>query len=634
MFDLHDSHRRAPRILPALVVLAALSPARAAETPILLTVDASAVARRVVHAQLTIPAAPGPLTLYYPKWVPGTHGPSGPIGRLAGLKLSAAGQPLAWRRDPVELYAFHCDVPPGTDAVQAELVYVIPAQQPPFDVSVGVAASTHLAVLNWNALLLYPKGKPPETLTYAASLRLPSGWKLGTALPVAGESQEAIRFKPVPLPQLVDCPVLAGAHFRSFPLRVPDGTPHQLDVAGETPAALEVPADLLAGFAGVAAEAGALFGSRHYPGFHFLLALSDRIPSFGLEHHACSVNSASPRALGKDVQARWWLTFVFAHEYIHSWNGKYRRPAGLVTPDWQQPLRTDLLWVYEGLTQYLGLVLDARSGLWTAPQFREELAGTAANLDRPSARAWRSVLDTAVAAPLSAAPGSPSWRGVSDYYYEGVLIWLEADTLIRRQTAGRRSLDDFCKQFFGGTGGAVAIRPYEADDIFRALDAVAPYDWKSFFRSRLTSTAPHAPLGGITASGWKLVYTDVVPERSKARRLVDLSYSAGLVLAEDGNVTDVLEGTPAVTAGFLPGMRVVAVNDRRWSADVLHQALATAKAGAKPLELLVEEGDFLRTLPLDYKGGDRYPHLERDAGRPDLLSDILTAHAPSPPAAR
>jgi predicted metalloprotease with PDZ domain len=623
-----------PRILAALCLVTILAPAGATEAPITLKVDASAVARRLVHAQLTIPAAPGPLTLYYPKWVPGTHGPTGPIGRLGGLKLTAAGQPLAWRRDSVELYSFHCEVPPGADAVEAELVYALPAQSPPFDVSVGVVASAHIAVLNWNALLLYPKGKPPESLSYSASLRLPADWKVGTALPVASESHDMIQFQTVPLPRLVDCPVLAGAHVRHFPLRVPDGTPHWLDVAAETPAALEIPADLLTGFAGVATEAGALFGSRHYPDFHFLVGLSDKIPSFGLEHHACSVNTASPRALRNDVQARWWLTFVFAHEYIHSWNGKYRRPEGLVTPDWQQPLRTDLLWVYEGLTQYLGLVLDARSGLWTPQQFREELAGLAANLDRPSARTWRSVLDTAISAPLSAAPGTPSWRGVSDYYYEGVLIWMEADTLIRRQTEGRRSLDDFCRAFFGGTGGSVGIRPYQAEDIFHALNAVAPNDWKSFFRSRLNSTAPNAPLGGITESGWKLVYTNVQAERMRARHSVDLSHSAGLLLTQDGTVSDVLEGTPAVSAGFLPGMHVVGVNDRRWSPEAMHQALAAARTTARPVELLVEEGDFLRSVRLDYKGGDRYPHLERDAGRPDLLDEILAARAAAKPAER
>ena len=593
------------------------------QRPIQLTVDATSITRRVVLSTMTIPANPGPLTLFYPKWIPGTHGPNGPIARLGGLKLAANGATIPWKRDAVDLFAFHCDVPEGATAVNAELMYAIPPSPPALDVSSGIVASSKLAFINWNALVLYPQGKTAEECQYTAKLLLPQGWKHASALSDAKVDGDTIEFERVSLERLVDSPVLAGANLRTYPLKLSDGVPHFLDVATESAKELELTPEFLRQVTGLAAESGTLFGTRHYRSFHFLLALSQKIPGFGLEHHECTVNSASPAGPSGDPQSRWWLTFLLAHEYVHSWNGKHRRPAEMICSNYQQPEKTELLWVYEGLTQYLGLLMDARSRFWTPEQFRDELANTAGNLDYASARAWRPLLDTAIAAPLGGAASGHSWRGQSDYYYEGALIWLEADALIRQQTQGRQSLDDFCRRFFGATGGDPSVKGYQFEDVMAGLRDVAPYDWKQFFTTRLSTTGERLPLGGIERSGWKLVYTQTPLERSRQRQGRDLSASLGLMLGESGTISEVLQDMPAAKAGLVPGMKVVRVNDRAWSAAVMHEALKKAKAGNELLSLAIDDEGTVKSYQLNYHGGERFPHLERDAGKPDLLTEIL-----------
>jgi predicted metalloprotease with PDZ domain len=354
-----------------------------------------------------------------------------------------------------------------------------------------------------------------------------------------------------------------------------------------------------------------------------LLGLSDRLPAFGLEHHECSVNTASPRAFTGDAAAKWWLTFLLPHEYLHSWNGKYRRPAGLISPDYEGPHQTDLLWVYEGLTQYLGLVMDARSGLWTPEQYRENLALTAAELDRRSGRVWRPLADTALASQIHTVSSRHTWRGGSDYYYEGVFIWLEVDGIIRQQSQGKKCLQDFCRSFFGGDDGKVLVKPYSFDDVMNALEEIAPYDWPGFFKKRLGSTEAHAPLAGLEAAGWRLVYSDTLPESLKGRGTLDQSYSLGCWLSKDGAIQDVIPDLPASKVGLLSGMRVLAINGKRFSEDALRQALkASAKDDAK-LEFLIENGDDFKTYSLDYHGGEKYPNLEREPSRLDILSEII-----------
>jgi predicted metalloprotease with PDZ domain len=594
--------------------------------PIRLDVDATEAPRKILHARLSIPAKPGPLTLLYPKWIPGEHGPTGPVTDLAGLKLKAAGKSIAWRRDDVDMYAFRCEVPQGAEAVEVALDFLLPASTEGF--SSAASATAHLAVISWNQVLLYPQGWASDELTYAASLRLPSGWKYGTALSGA-QNGANVTFDPVTLTRLVDSPVIAGEHFRSIKLTDGGAPSFQIDMVSDSEAALGMDPEQIAGYKQLVVEARKLFGAHHYEHYHFLYTLSDNVAHFGLEHHESSDDRVAERTL-LDEPLRKSSADLLPHEFVHSWNGKYRRPAGLATPDYQQPMKGGLLWVYEGLTEYLGSILAARSGLRGAEDQRDHLAAIAAYLDLYPGRTWRPLADTAIAAQLL-YNASPAWaalrRGV-DFYDEGELIWLEADVIIRQQSKGQRSLDDFCRRFHGGQSGPPAVKPYTFDDVVNTLNEVAPYDWRAFFTARLNSTEPHAPLGGITGSGWRLVYTDVQGKLLKAleeaNKVADLSFSIGLKLKEDGTVNDIVPGLAAAQAGIGPGMKVVAVNGRRYTITALREALQAGKNSPQPLDLLVENGEFFKTYRLNYHGGERFPHLERDPARPDLLEQIIS----------
>ncbi|HEV2115648.1 MAG TPA: M61 family peptidase, partial [Terriglobales bacterium] len=440
-----------PLVFSAISLFFFCAVSAAQNAPITLNVDAREAPRRIFHVRLSFPVSAGPLTLYYPKWLPGNHRPTGPIANLVGLHFSASGQVIPWNRDDVDMYAFHVNVPAGASTLEAGFDYVTPSHGPGrFD----PVSTDQLMILNWNVVLLYPAGKPARDFTYNATLELPAGWKFGTALPVSSHSSSAVAFAPAPLNTLIDSPVLAGANYRAVPLPAPGSPPQELDIAADSAAVLEIPEESVADYTRLMAEAGALFGAHHYRDYHFLLTLSDVEPPNGLEHHESSDDRAPERTL-IDPSLRKLMASLLPHEYAHSWNGKYRRPAGLATPDYQQPMKGELLWVYEGLTTYLGEVLAARSGLYTPAQFREQLALTAAQMDHRAGRLWRPLEDTAVAAQiLYEAPREwTSWRRSADFYPESELTWLEADTIIRKQTNGRRSLDDFCRAFEGPPSG-------------------------------------------------------------------------------------------------------------------------------------------------------------------------------------
>jgi predicted metalloprotease with PDZ domain len=600
--------------------------------PIVLEVDARDAPRRLFHAHLSIPASPGPLTLVYPEWIPGEHGPVGPIADLSGLRFVAGGQDLPWQRDPVDMYAFHLEVPAGADAVAVDLDYLSPVDTGKY--SAGPSATPELAVVSWNTLLLQPQGKGSDDLTYRASLRLPEGWRFGTALPVASERPEAVDFEPVSLTTLVDSPVLTGAHFRTIEL-TPGPTPHRICIAADAEADLAAPPELIEHWKALVAETGALFGTRHYRSYTFLLTLSDHTAHFGLEHHESSDNRVPERSL-VDPDDRLLAAGLLSHEMVHSWNGKYRRPAGLQPGSYERPMRDRLLWVYEGLTTYLGNVLAARSGLLTPGEYRELLAAQASEMVHRAGRAWRPLVDTAVAAQdlYEARPEWQSLRRGTDFYPEGQLLWLEADTVIRRETRGARSLDDFCRRFFGGAGGAPAVVPYEFDDLVAALNAVAPYDWRSFWNERLDRKGTD-PLGGVRASGWRLGYTDVEPRMVKAReerrKVVEASDSLGFDVAKaDGLIPDVVGVSPAFEAGVAPGMHLVAVNGRKLSKEMLHDGIRETKDRGS-VDLLVENASFYRTLTVRYDGGLRYAQLDADPSATDLLSRIIEPLAGPPP---
>jgi predicted metalloprotease with PDZ domain len=612
------------------VVLSSISVCAANAPTITLTVDASDAPRKMFHAELHIPAKPGTLTLYYPKWIPGEHGPTGPITDLTGLKFSASGKALKWRRDLLDGFTFHVEVPAGENEVTANLDYASPAAFEP-GYSAGMAATEKLYIVNWNTLLLYPSGYASDQLTFSASLRLPAGWKFGTSLHVSNQTGSDIHFAPVSLTMLVDGPVLAGQYLKVVPLTAPgDATPAELDLAADSAAALDAPEQVFEHYRNLVKQAGMLFGARHYTDYHFLLTLSDHVAHFGLEHHESNDSRVDERSL-IDEDGRKVTTGLLPHEYVHSWNGKYRRPADLATPDYEQPMQTDLLWVYEGLTEYLGDMLSARSGERTPSLARDVLAELAADLDHRSGRVWRNLQDTADGVPsMQDAPHEwQDYRRPLDYYDEDVLTWLWADVIIRQQTKGAKSLDDFCQLFHGAPSGPPMVKTYTFDDVMNALNQIAPYDWRGFWQARLTNHGPGAPLGGLEASGWKLVYDEYPSDLARAEnrddKALNAQYSVGLIAGSDGAVKDTIEGMVAAKAGIGPGMKIVAVNGRRFTSDAWHDAIRAAKTSPSPIELIVENTDYFRVIKLDYHGGESYPHLVRDELKPDLLSEIYRA---------
>ncbi len=614
----------------SLVVAAAASEPNPA---VKLDVDATDAARKILHARMQISAHPGPLTLVYPKWVPGDHAPTGPITDLVGLKMSVAGKPIAWRRDAEDMYAFVTDLPAGASSLDVALDYLSP---PGADGSAsGASATAQLLDLSWNEVLLYPKGATASEIRYAPTLRLPAGWQFGTALVPTDRTGDAVQFEPVSLETLVDSPVVAGAHFRTVDLSPGAQPPHFLHIVADSAAALELKPEDSRHFSHLTAETGALFGARHYQTYHFLLTLSDHVAHFGLEHHESSDNRQGEKYL-IDADSLKLKAGLLPHEMVHSWNGKYRRPTGLATPDYQQPMQGELLWVYEGLTDYLGQLLAARCGLWTDDTYRQSLALDAAKLDNEPGRTWRPLADTTVAAQLlyDARKEGSAWRRGVDFYPEGELIWLEADVLIRQLTDGRRSLDDFCRKFHGGPSGPPRVVTYTIDDVLAALNETAPHDWRQFFQARVYQTTPRAPLGCIEAGGWHLVYSNTVPDMLKSAqselKFTDLRYSIGLIIKDDGAVQDVMPDSPADKAGVGAAMKLIAVNGRRYAADDLRTAIQAAMTNSAPIELLVENDDYFKTCKVDYHGGERYPWLERDESKPDLLTAILKPLTPKP----
>jgi predicted metalloprotease with PDZ domain len=624
--------------LTLIPFFAAATLAQTLQNPAHLDVDLREAPRHIFHAKLTLPVKPGPLTLVYPRWIPGEHSPVGPIVDLVGLKIRAGEKEIAWRRDDVDMFAFHLDVPTGVDNLVASYDYVSPAEA---SGSRERPSSTEkFAILNWYMVTLYPQGTPTDDLIYTATLRLPSGWKYGTALPVAKESPDGIEFAPATLTTVIDSPVITGQYLHHIDLSPTQTPSHMIHVVADGPGPLEPTPAEVQHLRQLVAETGALWGARHYRRYDFLLTLSDRIPGDGVEHHESSDNRTE-EAFFLDPEA-FETSDLLAHEFTHSWNGKYRRPAGLATPDYQAPMKGELLWVYEGMTQYYGVVLSARSEITPPGIFRETLAVVAAYLNDRPGRTWRDLQDTAIAAQIlySSPTEWSSWRRSVDYYDEGTLLWLEADTIIRKESNGKKSLDDFCRKFEGGEDTGPKVVPYTFDDVVAGMNVIAPYDWRGFFTERLKSHGPGAPLGGLENSGWKLVFNDTPNESERigeaSLQEFDFQFSLGFTVhgpgGEDGDhLLDVIPGSPAASAGLAPGMHLIAVNGRKWSPEILRDALRAAKSNSSPIELLAANGDFFQTYRVDYHGGERHPHLEQIGGKPDLLSDIIKMKAPAVP---
>ncbi len=605
--------------------------------PIRLEVDSSQAPQKILHVHEEIPVKPGPLTLYYPEWIPGEHMPDGPIIEVAGLKFSGGGKTIPWRRDLVEMFSIHLDVPAGVSSLDADFDFLLSAPTTGF--SAGASATASLNVLSWNQVLFYPSGFAARDLTFTPSLRLPAGWKYGTALSGAKQNGDTIDFSPTPLNTLVDSPVLAGRYFREIQLTPGQDPPHYMDIAADSPAALAMTPETQMHFRQLVAETGALFGVRHYRDYHFLLTLSDDVAHFGLEHHESSDDRTGERSL-IDESERIGFAGLLPHEFVHSWNGKYRRPVGLATLDYQQPMKDDLLWVYEGLTEYLGNVLTARSGLLTQEQSMEELAGLVATYEHRPGRDWRPLQDTADAAPFlyNATFDWSNWRRGTDFYEEGELLWLDVDATLRGLTKDKKSMNDFCRIFHGGAGGRPELKAYNFDDVVATLNSLAPYDWAGFLRARLDGVATKTPMEAVENSGWKLVYNEEENEveeiENATEKAVSFIYTIGMVASDEGTVLDVTYGGPSYKAGIGPGMKIIAVNGKQFSEGQMKEAIAAAKSAVAPIQLIVSNGAEYKSYSVDYHGGLRYPHLERDMNKADYLSEILRPMAPGPATAQ
>jgi predicted metalloprotease with PDZ domain len=629
-------------ILTLTGLFLALAPANLpAEGPTLqVEVDARELARRLVHADIRIPCQPGPLRLWYPKWIPGCHGADGPLQNVGGFRVETTdGKPISWKRDEVELFCVHCDVPAGVSEIRAHLDYICnePAVLAAGYLSYG---NSSVGVLNWNTCLVYPEGPTAEETRVQLRLRLPARWQYATALKSAG-TDDAVAFEPVSLVELIDSPLIAGEHLRTIAL---DTTPKSfLHVASESPSALQLDRKVIDLYTRVVNEAHALFGRAHYPEFHFLITCSDDLGYLGLEHRTSSLNGVRERDLLDDKKRKGWVANLIPHEYVHAWCGKYRRPAAMCTANFHTPQKTRLLWVYEGLTEYLGEVLMVRSGLIAPPEYREMLAAQFGSLMRRQGRRWRSLEDTAVASPILRA-ASASWndlRRSQDYYPEGALVWLEADAIIRDLSQGKHSLDDFCKKFLGhGQSRSDAhpdaqVVPYDLPEIVHDLKQLAGYDWDTFFARHVSATQQDLPLDVVGRCGYRLGYTtkspaylDYLQERAGGE-LFSARDSLGLTFHSDGRIADVAPGLPGDKAGLAPGMRVLGVNSKKFSCERLDDALADSVARRK-IEFLLLDGEQFRTVTVEYADGLRYLELVRNRERPDVLGAILNPVASRP----
>lgn len=620
----------APPALP--VALAPIPPAADQPYPgdITIQVDATDIDRRIVSVRQSIPVAQaGPLVLLYPQWIPGNHAPVGPVDDVANLVITANGQRLPWVRNTLNTNAFQVEVPEGASTVEVAFDWLTPV-----DGSQGrVVVTDNMLNIQWEKAILYPAGYDFRRMTIRPSLRLPDGWNYGTALDTVAFENGLATFAPISLAHFADSPVFAGRHFRQI----------DLDPGGRSPVRLNIVADeasMLASWPehdelhrNLVRQADRLFGARHFDHYDFLLAVTDELGGIGLEHHRSSENSVDTHYF-TDQHGTLADRDLLGHEYTHSWNGKWRRPADQLVADLNTPLQNSLLWVYEGQTQYWGLVLTARAGLMTKQQALDVLANQAATYadDNPG-RTWRAMQDT-VNDPIIAQRRPQPWASLQrseDYYREGAMIWLDADTWIREHSRGRRSLDNFARAFFGVEDGNWDATPYTFAEVVSTLNGVEANDWAAFLRERVDAVGPgsRGPLGGIERGGYRLVWREAPNDYSRALNTElgrnDFIYSLGFRTNAQNEITLVQWGSPAFDQRLTTGWKIEAVNGRAASASVIAEAVTAAKDSDQPIEIMVSRGDRFRTIRFDYHAGLRYPHLERISGTPDRLGDILTA---------
>ncbi|NBB14635.1 peptidase M61 [Caulobacter sp. SLTY] len=591
-----------------------------------LTVDATDLNRRIMTVKQTIPVAgPGPMVLLYPKWLPGTHAPRGQLEKVAGLKVTAGGKVLDWRRDTVDVYALHIDVPAGAKQVELEFQFLSATATD----QGRVVMTQDMLNLQWNSTAFYPAGWFTRNIMVEPTVILPEGWQYGVALDPASKNGDSHTFKPVSFETLVDSPMFAGRHYRQIDLDPGGRSPVRLNIVADRPELLEASEEQIAKHRNLVVQADRLFGTRQFDRYDFLLALTDRMGGIGLEHHRSSENSRDPEYFLSWDRLPASRTLL-PHEYVHSWNGKYRRAADLWTPDYTTPMRDSLMWVYEGQTQFWGEVLTARSGLITREQALSNFAMIAALYEHRVGREWRDIGDTTNDPIISARKpkGWLSWQRNEDYYVDGLLVWLDADSLIRERTGDKKSLDDFARAFFGVEEGSYVPKTYTFEDVVAALNAVTPYDWAGFLKDRIEGRGRPAPLDGLKRGGWKLVYADTPTAYQKAADTAakrhDFTYSIGLNLKPAGEIQGVQWDGPAFKQGLIVGATVVAVDGEAYSESRMKAAITRAKGGKKPIQLIVKDGDRYRVVDIVWNGGLRYPRLERIEGTPDRLGALLS----------
>ena len=588
-----------------------------------LKVDATDFARGIFHVRQTIPVAKaGKLTLLYPEWLPGKHAPRGAIAEMAGFKASAGGKPLAWTRQPTDVYAFDVDVPAGTKSIDVTFDFLSPTRT-----SEGrVVVTPAMMNLQWEQVSLYPAGYFTRAIPVQLEVTLPDGWTGASALDGLKVSGNRYSFAPTNYEVLIDSPMFAGKFFRKWDL----GNKVTLNVVADEPKYLEASPDHIARHAALVSEAVALFGVRHFDRYEFLLALTEELGGIGLEHHRSSENSRAT-----DYFTKWndndSERGLLPHELTHSWNGKYRRPDKMWTPDYRTPMQDNLLWVYEGQTSFWDLVIAGRSGMQSKEMVLAEWATNAGYYSVQPGRAWRPVEDTTLDPVIAARKPKPfsSWSRSEDYYNEGSLMWLEADMLIRQATNNAKSLDDFARAFFGGREGDFGQDTYDFDDVVAALNAVHPHDWASFLRERMQTSGRPAPTGGIERAGYRLVWRDAPNvydrDRMTQAKNADLTHSLGMMIDKDGVATGILWDGPAFKADIVNGTKIVAVEGLSYSRERIEAAIRAATDAKTPVRLLVERGGRYRNIEIDYHGGLRWPHLEKTAAGPDWFDRLLAA---------
>ena len=608
-----------------------------------LEIDASDTLRAAYRVTQTVPVAAGTsrLTLLYPQWLPGNHGPRGPLAELVDIRFFAGGKALTWRRDPVEVFAFHIELPAGTREVVAKFIHTSPLQSAEGRISV----TQEMLNLQWEKMSLYPAGHYVRQIRVHPSVKFPAGWQAAAALdgPVTGAGN-VVTWAEVDYETLVDSPIFAGAYFRKWDL----GQKVTLNVVADRPEQLEAKPEHIEAHRALVEEARLAFGANHFDRYEFLLALTDRMGGIGLEHHRSSENQLEPDSFTEWAKNE-WDRGLLPHEYAHSWSGKYRRPARIWTPDYRQPMQGDLLWTYEGQDQFWGAVLSARSGLQSKDMVLGQLANWAGLFSEWPGRGWRSVEDTGndpVYASRKPKP-FPSLARNEDYYTEGALIWLEIDQMLRNGTGGTKSIDDFARSFFGMNPGDWGQLPFEVDEIVTKLNALMPYDWAAFIQTRINTPGQPAPVGGIDQGGYRLVWKDTPNPydtvRMREAKFLSLYHSLGIAVDKDGRITGSRWDSPAANAGLVNGAKILAVNGETYDQDALKRAITAAKAtGAKgevpkPIEVLVQRGTRFLTVPVAWHGGLRWPWLERAAAgtEPTGLDRLLAprraiAAAPAP----